>query len=118
MQKLGRFPVQADSYTCGTYVCIFSYALLVSRDIAIGEEFYPLFRYWIAWNAMPDARCAGEAVKVGGKVYGRLWSDTHCQDASISYLSRLEPEEEGVVGNSFPIVLCPIELLVTLKKTH
>ena len=56
---LGKMPVQSDNYSCGMYACTISYALLASKDVAIHEEFFPLFRYWIAQKAMLGARCGG-----------------------------------------------------------
>ena len=69
------------------YACIFSYALLASKDVAIQEEFFPLFRYWIAQKAMLGARCVGEGAEIRGKVHEKLWNDIHCEATSISYLN-------------------------------
>ena len=97
MQKLGKMPVQSDNYNCGTHACI-SYTLLVCKDIAINEEFFPLFRYWIAQKALFGTRCRGSG-KSRGEVLERLWNDIYCEATSISYLNRMKPHEGGALAS-------------------
>ena len=99
MHKLGKMPLQSDNYSCGMYACIFSYALLASKDVAIQEEFFPLFRYWIAQKAMLGARCVGEGAEKRGKVHEKLWNDIHCEATSISYLNRMKAHEGGAFAS-------------------